>query len=62
MANKAEAAIDEFYANYNKEKEKTIRENKEKEAEFVQKLKDNIAKGTTWERITDLVGLENSRE
>ncbi|KAL1405888.1 Clathrin light chain [Vanrija albida] len=61
MANKAEKAIDQFYEDYNKEKEKNIRENKENEAKFVEKLKEDIAKGTTWERITDLIGLENSQ-
>lgn len=39
--------------------ELTCREN---EAKFIEKLKDDIARGTTWERITDLIGLENSRE
>ena len=62
MANKAEKAIDQFYEDYNKQKEKNIRENKEKEAAFVEKLKEDIAKGTSWERVTDLIGLENSRE
>lgn len=62
MANKAEQAIDQFYEDYNKEKEKSIRNNKEEEAKFVQTLQDNLAKGTAWERITDLIGLENSRE
>lgn len=62
MANKAEKAIDQFYEEYNKEKEKNIRENKEEEAKFVEKLNEDIAKGSTWERITDLIGLENSRE
>ncbi|RSH81957.1 uncharacterized protein EHS24_008156 [Apiotrichum porosum] len=60
MANKAEKAIDQFYEEYNKEKEKNIRENKEEEAKFVEKLNEDIAKGSTWERITDLIGLENS--
>ncbi|EKD02728.1 clathrin light chain [Trichosporon asahii var. asahii CBS 8904] len=61
MANKAEKAIDQFYEDYNKEKEKNIRENKENEAKFVEKLKDDIAKGTAWERIAELIGLENSQ-
>jgi hypothetical protein len=62
MANKAEKAIDQFYEDYNKQKEKNIRVNKEQEAKFVEKLKDDIAKGTSWERVTELIGLENSRE
>ncbi|CAK9785221.1 unnamed protein product [Cutaneotrichosporon oleaginosum] len=61
MANKAEKAIDQFYEDYNKQKEKNIRENKEHEAKFIEQLKDDIARGTTWERITDLIGLENSQ-
>lgn len=35
--------------------------NRENEAKFVEKLKDDIAKGTAWERIAELVGLENSQ-
>ncbi|GMK59686.1 hypothetical protein CspeluHIS016_0802920 [Cutaneotrichosporon spelunceum] len=61
MADKAEKAIDQFYEDYNKEKEKNIRENKEHEAKLLEQLKDDIARGTTWERITDLIGLENSQ-
>lgn len=34
---------------------------RENEAKFVEKLKDDIAKGTAWERIAELVGLENSQ-
>ncbi|WWC69865.1 uncharacterized protein I206_103808 [Kwoniella pini CBS 10737] len=61
MANKAEKAIDSFYEDYNKMKERNIRENKENEAAFLEKLNEGIAKGTAWERITDLIQLENSQ-
>ncbi|WRT66701.1 uncharacterized protein IL334_003662 [Kwoniella shivajii] len=61
MANKAEKAIDSFYEDYNKMKERNIRENKESEAAFLEKLNEGIAKGTAWERITDLIQLENSQ-
>merc|ERR1711939_1168216 len=58
---KAEAAIDDFYAGYNQKKEKQIAQNKENEAAFVQARDDALAKGTTWERIADLVELQDSR-
>ncbi|WVQ67437.1 uncharacterized protein L199_005635 [Kwoniella botswanensis] len=61
MANKAEKAIDSFYEDYNKMKERNIRENKETEAAFLEKLNEGIAKGTAWERITELIQLENSQ-
>lgn len=34
----------------------------ENEAAFLEKLNEGIAKGTAWERITELINLENSRE
>ncbi|OXB35295.1 clathrin light chain [Cryptococcus neoformans] len=61
MSDKAEKAIDQFYEDYNKMKEKNIRENKESEAEFLEKLQEGVAKGTAWERISDLISLENSQ-
>ena len=61
MKAKAEQNIDRFYEDYNKEKEKNIRENKENEAKFLEKISEGIAKGTSWERIADLLALENSR-
>jgi hypothetical protein len=36
--------------------------NRESEAAFLEKLNEGIAKGTSWERVTDLIQLENSRE
>ncbi|AAW45490.1 hypothetical protein CNBH0550 [Cryptococcus deneoformans B-3501A] len=61
MSDRAEKAIDQFYEEYNKMKEKNIRENKESEAEFLEKLQEGVAKGTAWERISDLISLENSQ-
>lgn len=58
---KAERAIDDFYATYNQKKEKQIAQNKEDEAVFVQARDDALAKGTTWERIADLLELQDSR-
>jgi hypothetical protein len=58
---KAEKSIDDFYANYNSKKEKQIAQNKEDEAAFVQARDDALAKGTTWERIADLIELQDSR-
>ncbi|KAL4248248.1 Clathrin light chain [Abortiporus biennis] len=58
---KAERAIDQFYEEYAAKKEKTIRENKEHEEEFVQSLTDSLSAGTTWQRIADLIELQNSQ-
>jgi len=58
---KAEKAIDDFYEEYAAKKEKTIRENKDNEAEYVQSLTESLSAGTTWERICSLVELENSQ-
>lgn len=61
IISKAERAIDDFYANYNQKKEKQISQNKEDEAVFIQARDDALAKGTTWERIADLIELQDSR-
>ncbi|KAJ9114095.1 hypothetical protein QFC20_001609 [Naganishia adeliensis] len=58
---KAEKAIDAFYESYNAEKEKNIRKNKEDEAAFIQELQEGISKGTSWERVTDIIELVNSQ-
>ncbi|KAL7410925.1 clathrin light chain [Mrakia frigida] len=58
---KAEQAIDKFYEDYNAGKERSIKENKENEAAFLADLSASLSQGTTWERIADLVGLENSQ-
>ncbi|GLB37349.1 putative clathrin is the major protein of the polyhedral coat of coated pits and vesicles [Lyophyllum shimeji] len=58
---KAERAIDEFYENYAEKKEKNIRENKDQEAEYLASVSESLSKGTTWERISDLIELQNSQ-
>ncbi|KAJ1304962.1 hypothetical protein OPQ81_006094 [Rhizoctonia solani] len=58
---RAEKDIDKFYEEYNAKKERTIRENKENEAEFLSSLTDSLSSGTTWSRICDLIDLENSQ-
>ncbi|TEB37670.1 hypothetical protein FA13DRAFT_1752382 [Coprinellus micaceus] len=57
----AERSIDEFYEEYAKKKERNIRENKDHEAEFLQKQADFLGTGTTWERICELIELQNSQ-
>ncbi|KAF9517474.1 hypothetical protein BS47DRAFT_1375629 [Hydnum rufescens UP504] len=58
---KAEAAIDEFYKEYNSKTERTIKENKEAEAEFLSNLESSLSTGTTWSRICDIIELQNSQ-
>lgn len=58
---KAEAAIDDFYHTYNQKKEKQIAANKENEAAFTRARDDALGKGTTWERIADIIELQDSR-
>ncbi|EGG10062.1 uncharacterized protein MELLADRAFT_103404 [Melampsora larici-populina 98AG31] len=57
----AEKAIDDFYHGYNTQKEKNIARNKEQEATFLQSRVDLLGQGTTWQRITDLIDLQDSR-
>lgn len=57
----AEKAIDEFYHGYNTEKQKNIAKNKEEEAAFLQTRSDKLGQGTTWERIAELIELQDSR-
>lgn len=57
----AEKAIDDFYHGYNTQKEKNIARNKEQEANFLQARDDKLGQGTTWERISDLIELQDSR-
>lgn len=57
----AEKAIDDFYHGYNTQKEKNIAKNKEQEASFLQARNDKLGQGTTWERICDLIDLQDSR-
>ncbi|KPV77037.1 uncharacterized protein RHOBADRAFT_34500 [Rhodotorula graminis WP1] len=58
---KARNDIDNFYKEYNAKKEKAIAQNKEDEEKFKAELTDSLAKGTTWERICQLVDLQDSR-
>lgn len=58
---KAERSIDEFYENYAKKKERNIRDNKDQEAEYVTHLNASLTTGTTWERICELIELQNSQ-
>lgn len=58
---RAERDIDEFYREYNAKKEKSISKNKEDEAREQEIRTRALAEGTTWDRVTKLVGLENSQ-
>ncbi|KAG6857747.1 hypothetical protein H0H87_004163 [Tephrocybe sp. NHM501043] len=58
---KAERSIDEFYENYSSKKERNIRENKDQEAEYLATLSEALSNGTTWQRISDLIELQNSQ-
>ena len=58
---KAEQEIDQFYADYNAQKEKNIKKNKEAEARFLEQKQKELAEGTTWTRITKLLDLQNSQ-
>ncbi|KAF8911545.1 clathrin light chain-domain-containing protein [Gymnopilus junonius] len=58
---KAERAIEEFYETYAKKKERSIRDNKNSEAEFVADLQASLSAGTTWDRISNLIELQNSQ-
>ncbi|KAJ8583839.1 hypothetical protein M405DRAFT_866709 [Rhizopogon salebrosus TDB-379] len=58
---KAEHAIDQFYEEYAAKKKRNIRENKDEETEFLESLSSSLTKGTTWERICDIMELQNSQ-
>ncbi|KAF8141136.1 clathrin light chain-domain-containing protein, partial [Boletus edulis] len=58
---KAEAAIDQFYEEYTAKKERSIRENKDQEADYLENLQSSLTKGTTWERICNAIELQNSQ-
>ncbi|KAG5341510.1 hypothetical protein C0989_009871 [Termitomyces sp. Mn162] len=58
---KAERAIDEFYEDYSQKKERNIRENKDSEADYLAKLSESLSSGTTWERICEIIELQNSQ-
>ncbi|KAJ7503063.1 clathrin light chain [Mycena galericulata] len=58
---KAEKAIDDFYEEYAKKKERAIRDNKDQEKNFLEGLTNALSTGTTWQRICDFIELENSQ-
>jgi len=58
---KAERAIDEFYEDYASKKERNIRENKDAEIDYIASLEASLSGGTTWDRICDLIELQNSQ-
>ncbi|EIW54387.1 uncharacterized protein TRAVEDRAFT_31343 [Trametes versicolor FP-101664 SS1] len=58
---KAEHAIDQFYEEYAAKKERNIRENKDLEEEFLATLNASLSQGTTWERICEVIELQNSQ-
>lgn len=53
--------LDQFYAEYNSRKEKTIAANKAEEIKLAEERDAEIGRGTTWERIAGLVELANSQ-
>ncbi|KAK7057649.1 clathrin light chain [Favolaschia claudopus] len=57
----AEKAIDAFYDEYAKKKERAIRDNKDSERNFLENLTNSLSTGTTWQRICNLIELENSQ-
>ncbi|KAJ7287090.1 clathrin light chain-domain-containing protein [Mycena rebaudengoi] len=58
---RAEKAIDDFYETYAAKKERTIRDNKDQEKHYLEHLTSSLSAGTTWQRICELVELENSQ-
>ncbi|KAJ6593364.1 clathrin light chain-domain-containing protein [Mycena capillaripes] len=58
---KAEKAMDDFYEAYTAKKARAIRDNKDQEEDFKAKITASLSTGTTWQRICDLVELENSQ-
>ncbi|KAI6113514.1 clathrin light chain-domain-containing protein [Pisolithus croceorrhizus] len=58
---KAERAIDQFYEEYAAKKADSIRANKDEEVEYFESLRSSLTKGTTWERICDIIELQNSQ-
>ncbi|KAF3906285.1 hypothetical protein ABW20_dc0102955 [Dactylellina cionopaga] len=54
---KARAAIDDFYDNYNAKKDKSIEQTRQEAEEFLANRENTSAGGTSWERIAKLVDL-----
>ncbi|CAK5269770.1 unnamed protein product [Mycena citricolor] len=57
----AEQYMDEFYGAYADKKARTIRDNKDAEKDFLEHLTGSLSTGTTWQRICELIELENSQ-
>ncbi|KAF5355059.1 hypothetical protein D9756_005515 [Leucocoprinus leucothites] len=58
---KAERALEDFYEDYSRKKERNIAENKDTEADYIASLEASLSGGTTWDRICDLIELQNSQ-
>ncbi|KAG6332583.1 hypothetical protein ID866_6505 [Astraeus odoratus] len=58
---RAERAIDQFYEEHAAKKERSISENKDAEADYLESLRSSLTKGTTWERICEIIELQNSQ-
>ncbi|KAK6501702.1 hypothetical protein TWF481_009528 [Arthrobotrys musiformis] len=54
---KARAAIDDFYDNYNSKKDKSIEQTRKEAEEFLDSRENTSVGGTAWERIAKLVDL-----
>ncbi|KAK6358423.1 hypothetical protein TWF730_007757 [Orbilia blumenaviensis] len=54
---KARAAIDDFYDNYNSKKDKSIEQTRKEAEEFLASRENTSVGGTAWERIAKLVDL-----
>ncbi|KAK6519635.1 hypothetical protein TWF281_003459 [Arthrobotrys megalospora] len=54
---KARAAIDDFYDNYNSKKDKSIEQTRKEAEEFLASRENTSVGGTSWERIAKLVDL-----
>ncbi|KAK6517873.1 hypothetical protein TWF506_005051 [Arthrobotrys conoides] len=54
---KARAAVDDFYENYNSKKDKSIEQTRKEAEEFLESRENTSVGGTAWERIAKLVDL-----
>ncbi|KAF3938214.1 hypothetical protein ABW19_dt0203840 [Dactylella cylindrospora] len=55
----AQAAVDDFYDNYNVKKDKSIEQTRREAEEFLANRENTSAGGTSWERIAKLVDLSD---
>lgn len=58
----AEKAIDDFYENYNNKKDDAIAETKKEEKAFLEKREKFLEKGTTWDRVVELLKLTKNSD